>query len=153
MTIVSPMDYEGLSVLLAFSACETRQCVNVNIVDDFEIEQNVNIFYTLERAPGLNPNIQLISTQGEILIGDNDGKIFQKSRLSIQMLLLILISNIQGFAQCHTSSNCTGDIVPADDARDCCVGTDDGQSYGVAPGICEVNQCIGESAYIIIDTL
>ena len=77
MIIVSPMDYEGLSVLLAFAPCETRQCVNVNIVDDFEIEQSENLFYTLERAPGLNPNIQLISTQGEILIGDNDGKIVQ----------------------------------------------------------------------------
>ena len=77
MIIVSPMDYEGLSVLLEFAACEIQQCVNVNIVDDFEIEQNENLFYTLERAPGLNPNIQLISTQGEILIGDNDGKIVQ----------------------------------------------------------------------------
>ena len=83
MIIVSPMDYEGLSVLLAFSACETRQCVNVNIVDDFEIEQNENLFYTLERAPGLNPNIQLDLTQGEILIVDNDGKIVQKLRLNI----------------------------------------------------------------------
>ena len=78
MIIVSPMDYEGLSVLLAFAACETRQCVNVNIVDDFEIEQNENLFYTLERAPGLNPNIQLDLTQGEILINDNDGKFVQK---------------------------------------------------------------------------
>ena len=61
------------------------------------------------------------------------------------MLLLILISNIEGFAQCYTSSNCTGDTVPADYARDCCVGTNDGQSYGIGPGFCEVSQCIGKS--------
>ena len=45
---------------------------------------------------------------------------------------------------CWTSSDCTGDTVPADDARDCCVGTNDGQSYGVGPGNCAIAQCIGE---------
>ena len=61
-------------------------------------------------------------------------------------VFVILLLTGQGFAQsqCHTSSGCTGDIVPVDDARDCCVGTNDGQSYGVGPGNCEVNQCIGE---------
>ena len=49
-------------------------------------------------------------------------------------------------AQCWTSSGCTGDTVPADDARDCCAGTEDGQSYGVGPSNCEVEQCIGESS-------
>ena len=77
MIIVSPMDYEGLSVLLEFAACETRQCVNVNIVDDFKIEQNENLFYAIERAPGLNPTIGLDPTPGEIVIVDNDGKIVQ----------------------------------------------------------------------------
>ena len=42
---------------------------------------------------------------------------------------------------CFTSSNCTGvDIVPAVNARDCCVGTNDGKSYGVGPEDCEVSQ-------------
>ena len=60
---------------------------------------------------------------------------------------ITLISNIEDFVQCYTSSNCTGDIVPADDVRDCCVGTNDGQSYGVDPGNCEVIHCVGEVFY------
>ena len=54
----------------------------MTIVDDFEIELDENLFYTLERTPGLNSNIQLNPTQGEIVIVDNDGKIDQKSRLN-----------------------------------------------------------------------
>ena len=46
--------------------------------------------------------------------------------------------------QCYSNSGCTGVIVPADNAKDCCVGTNDGQSFGVGPGNCEVPQCIGE---------
>ena len=34
--------------------------------------------------------------------------------------------------------------------RNCCVGTNDGQSYGIGPGNREVNQCVGEIIYIII---
>ena len=54
-----------------------------------------------------------------------------------------------GFSQtqCYTNSSCTGDTVPAVDAKDCCVGTNDGQSYGVGPGNCQVTQCIGEMYY------
>ena len=55
----------------------------------------------------------------------------------------------QDSVKCWTSSGCTGDTVPADDARDCCVGTEDGQSYGVGPGNCEVEQCIGEAPIVI----
>ena len=41
-----------------FAACETRRCVNVNIVDDLvdEPEENFFLDYTLERTPGLHPN-------------------------------------------------------------------------------------------------
>ena len=58
----------------------------------------------------------------------------------------------QSQGPCWTGSGCTGDTVPADDARDCCVGTNDGQSYGVGPGNCEVEQCIGKS-FIGHDTI
>ena len=58
----------------------------------------------------------------------------------------------QSQGPCWTGSGCTGDTVPADDARDCCVGTNDGQSYGMGPGNCEVEQCIGES-FIGHDTI
>ena len=64
-------------------------------------------------------------------------------------LLLLVTGPGSAQAQCWTSSGCTRDTVPADDARDCCVGTNDGQSYGVGPGNCEVEQCIGESPILI----
>ena len=56
-------------------------------------------------------------------------------------LLLMVTGPGSAQTQCWTSSGCTGDTVPADDARDCCVGTNDGQFYGVGPGNCEVEQC------------
>ena len=71
--IVSPMDYGALCTILAFAACETRQCVNMTIVDDFEVEPNEDFLYTLERAPGLNSDIRLNPVEGEVIIFDNDG--------------------------------------------------------------------------------
>ena len=71
--IVSPMDYGALCTILAFAACETRQCVNMTIVDDFEVEPNEDFLYTLERAPGLNFYIRLNPVEGEVIIFDNDG--------------------------------------------------------------------------------
>ena len=43
-----------------------------------------------------------------------------------------------------------GDVVdaPGPSARDCCVGTNDGQSYRNADGDCTITQCIGT---ILID--
>ena len=69
-----------------------------------------------------------------------------RSAVIIILCVLIFLLTGQGSAQsqCYTSSNCTGDTVPADDARDCCVGTNDGQSFGVGRGDCEVSQCVGE---------
>ena len=59
-------------------------------------------------------------------------------------LFLLLTRQSSAQSQCYTSSNCIGDTVPAVDARGCCVGTNDGQSYGLDPGDCQVSQCIGE---------
>ena len=42
---------------------------------------------------------------------------------------------------CFSNPYCTGDQITAGSARDCCVITDDGLSYG-APGDCR--ECIGE---------
>ena len=60
------------------------------------------------------------------------------------LIFFLLIGKSFTQDQCYPSGGCTGIAVPADDARDCCVGTDDGQSYGVGPGNCVVPQCIGE---------
>ena len=69
------MDYGPLDIVLMFGECDTRKCVNVPIVDDFEDELDEHFFYTLEETPnGLHPNIQLKPVDGEIWIEDNDGK-------------------------------------------------------------------------------
>ena len=70
MTTVSPIDYEPLNVTLMFAACETQRCVDVTIVDDFEDEQTEHFFYTLERSPGLHPNIELDPKEGNVTIID-----------------------------------------------------------------------------------
>ena len=45
-----------------------------------------------------------------------------------------------GEFQCYTSSDCTGTVINSTDQRDCCVGTNDGLSYGDG-NTC--NCCIG----------
>ena len=47
--------------------------MNVTIVDDFVYEPEENFFYTLERTPGLHPNIDLDPILGEIVIEDDEG--------------------------------------------------------------------------------
>ena len=46
--------------------------------------------------------------------------------------------------QCFSGSGCTGGVViaPGPSAIDCCVGTEEGRSYG-SPGDCTISQCIG----------
>ena len=58
---VNPEEYFPLSVILMFDACERRRCVNVTIVDDFDVESYYyeRIVYTLERTPGLDSRIDL----------------------------------------------------------------------------------------------
>ena len=55
-------------------------------------------------------------------------------------LMLVLLFSGQGFSQCFTSADCTGDQVPASNRRECCVETDTGLSYNDV-GTCNV--CIG----------
>ena len=68
------MDYIGLSMDLSFAACETRQCVNITIVDDFVDEPDEEFDVTLERTIGLDPRISLRPVNAMVLIEDNDGK-------------------------------------------------------------------------------
>ena len=76
MYTVSPMDYEAVSQVVNFAACETRQCVNVTIVDDFVDEPIESFSVTLERTPGLDMRIRLDPVDGVVEIDDNDGKRF-----------------------------------------------------------------------------
>ena len=72
--IVSPTDYSSLHTTLTFAACETRQCVNVNIVDDSVHEPDEVFVFTLTSTPGMNSGISIRPDMGEIVITDNDGK-------------------------------------------------------------------------------
>ena len=65
------MDYIRLSTTLRFPECETRQCVNVAIVDDLTDEPEEGFGVTLERTPDLNSRIILNPVNGEILLQDN----------------------------------------------------------------------------------
>ena len=69
-----PMDYIGLSRILSFPACDTRQCVNITIVDDLVDEPDEIFDVTLERTPGLDSRITLNPVDARVLIRDNDGK-------------------------------------------------------------------------------
>ena len=67
------MDYIGLSTILSFPTCGTRQCVNVSIVDDDVMENVESLHVTLERTPGLDVRITLDPVDGVIEIRDDDG--------------------------------------------------------------------------------
>ena len=54
------------------------------------------------------------------------------------IVISLIISYIEG---CFSNSDCTGALITAGSPRDCCVGTDDGLSYGT-PGNCR--ECIGK---------
>ena len=67
------MDYELSASTFSFSARETRQCVNVAVVNDVIDEPEERFGVTLERTPDLNNRIILDPVNGEIFIQD-DGK-------------------------------------------------------------------------------
>ena len=68
------MDYIGVSIILSFAACETRQCLNITIVSDM-VDETVELFdVTLERTIGLDPRIYLHPVDARIII-DNDSKL------------------------------------------------------------------------------
>ena len=50
---------------------------------------------------------------------------------------------------CYSKPGCTGDIIeaPGPTVKDCCVGTNDGQSYEDRSGACVEDQCIGKSVW------
>ena len=68
------MDYESLDVILMFELNGiSRQCVNVNIVNDLENELEENFYYSLEMNTDLSTYIGLHQPNGEIVIVDDDG--------------------------------------------------------------------------------
>ena len=67
------MDYTSVTNILEFGICDTRQCIEIPIVDDMIVEETESFFVTLERTPGLDSRITLDPVDGEIEITDNDG--------------------------------------------------------------------------------
>jgi hypothetical protein len=127
-TAVNPMDYLQLNSTLSFATCQKRRCMNVLIVNDMVDEPEEFFNYTLERTPGLDTRILLAPIDGQISISDDHG-----------------VSQV-----CYSEPGCAGYVVetPGPTVRDCCVGTNDGQSYADSGGTCIKNQCVGESVYI-----
>ena len=55
-------------------------------------------------------------------------------------------SLIAGDSQaCYSQAGCVGDMVtaPGPTARDCCAGTDDGESFSENDVNCTISQCVG----------
>ena len=69
---------------------------------------------------------------------------FYSLKQFVHILLCICFSNTALPQQCYNQPNCAGDVVSGPTtAEECCVGTDDGMSFGVSGGTCTVSQCIG----------
>ena len=60
----------------------------------------------------------------------------------LDALYISMLSELEGFSQCFTSNDCTGDQVPASNQRECCVGTNTGLSFTDNDGTCSA--CIGK---------
>ena len=69
---------------------------------------------------------------------------FYSLKQFVHILLCFCFPNTVLSQQCYNQPNCTGDVVSGvTTAKECCVGTDDGMSFGVSGGSCTVSQCIG----------
>ena len=93
------MDYIGLSTILSFPACETKQCVDVTIVDDDVLENVESFSVSLEgpgqdtrtvRSPDLYMRIRLHPMYGSGVaeITDNGGLFFSSSERELYGWLL-----------------------------------------------------------------
>ena len=90
-------DYGAVSTILMFAACDTRQCVDVSIVDDETLELTETFIVTLDRTPALGNRIALKPVDGVIDILDNDGckyDYFDFSNLEISLRMVQLLYSI-----------------------------------------------------------
>ena len=67
----------------------------------------------------------------------NDGVKFV---LAVSEPLVYIFS--AGIFRCYTHTDCTGTVIEASNQRDCCVGTNDGLSYGDGD---TCNPCTGKA--------
>ena len=68
-------DYAALSnpTLLRFGACETRQCVTIQIINDDKLEETESFNISLEGSHGVSSQFILDPQQASIYITDEDG--------------------------------------------------------------------------------
>ena len=95
--LVTPTDYGAVSTILMFAACETRQCVDVAIMDDKTLELTETFIVTLKWTPALENRITLNPVDGDIEILDNDGRKYDNfdfSNLEISLRMVQLLYSI-----------------------------------------------------------
>ena len=68
-----PTDYIGLSRTLNFAACNTRQCVNVSIVNNLVDEAVEEFDISLVETSGLDSRITLQPVDARVVIHDDEG--------------------------------------------------------------------------------
>ena len=71
---VELIDYIGVSSIVNFAACETRQCVDLTIVNDEPKEPVEEFDITLERTVGLDTRISLLPVDARVVIYDEKSK-------------------------------------------------------------------------------
>ena len=112
------MDYGAVSTTLMFAACETRQCVKVQIVDDETLEMTESFIVTLDRTPALDTRITLNPVDGDIVILENEGR---KYELDVQTTSIhaktcpLLIINAESHSNCTFYNNVSSDVNSACD--------------------------------------
>ena len=61
--------------MLSFAACETRQCVNMDILSDLVDEPVEEFDITLERTTGLDHRISLRPVDARVIIDSDEGNL------------------------------------------------------------------------------
>lgn len=69
------LDFRPLSSVVFFAPCEKRNCTEVNIIDDMQVELVESFAVTMQRTPGLTSAITFEQDGGRISITDDDGRI------------------------------------------------------------------------------
>ena len=67
------MDYDHISKIMAFDACDTRKCTEILIVDDTIVETTESFSLILERTSDLDSRIRLDPVDRDVKITDDDG--------------------------------------------------------------------------------
>ena len=70
------LDYTSVSATLRFAPCQTRSCVNIEIMDDCIVEDRGEFDVFLMRPDGLDNRIQIRTAHAVVNITDEDGRNF-----------------------------------------------------------------------------